>query len=65
MKSRRRVSKDVARTVGSLKTKLEAIVELTMTSFFASDLQKANEALDLQTALIREMRTSGRLLHPT
>jgi len=59
MKSRRRVSKDVARTVGSLKTKLEAIVELTMTSFFASDLQKANEALDLQSALIRELRGLG------
>jgi phosphate uptake regulator len=56
MKSRRPLPKDLARVIASIKTKLEEIVELTMTSFFASDLKKANQGLDRQAALIREMR---------
>src|SRR5437867_13387526 len=35
--------------------RLEKIRELTMTSFFASDLEKANEALDLQSTLVRDL----------
>jgi len=41
--------------VTGLKARLEKIIELTMTSFFASDLEKANEALDLQSTLVRDL----------
>ncbi|MGI0148512.1 MAG: PhoU domain-containing protein [Thermoplasmata archaeon] len=47
--------KEFARTVASLRSKLEKIIELTMTAFFASDLKKANESLDLQAALVGEL----------
>src|SRR6267143_1718610 len=59
MRSGRPPSKDLVKTVGGLKTRLEKIIELTMTSFFASDLKKANEALDLQLALVRDLRQLG------
>jgi len=49
----------LVKTVGGLKARLEKIIELTMTSFFASDLKKANEALDLQMALVRDLRQLG------
>ena len=55
----RTVSKELAKAVSSTKSTLEEIVERTMTAFFASDLKKANEALDLQGALTREMRALG------
>ena len=56
LRSRRSPPKESSKTVGALKAKLEKIIELTMTSFFASDLQKANESLDLQAAFVRELR---------
>ena len=56
LKERRRVPREFAKTVGSLKSRLEPIIELTMSSFFASDLKKANEALDFQTALFRDLK---------
>jgi len=56
LRARRSPPKEFGKTVGALKGKLEKIIELTMTSFFASDLQKANEALDLQAAFVRELR---------
>src|SRR5947208_2935402 len=59
MRSGRPPTKDLVKTVGGLKARLEKIIELTMTSFFASDLKKANEALDLQMALVRDLRQLG------
>jgi len=59
MRSGRPPTKDLVKTVGGLKARLERIIELTMTSFFASDLKKANEALDLQMALVRDLRQLG------
>src|SRR5438132_397006 len=48
-----------AKTVGNLKGKLEEVIELTMTAFFANDLGKANTALDRQAALIRDIRAAA------
>ena len=52
----RRIPRDFAKTIGNLKGKLEDVIELTMTAFFANDLAKANEALDRQAALTRDTR---------
>jgi hypothetical protein len=51
--------KELAKTVAGLKSRLEKVIELTMTSFFAFDLKKANESLDLQTALVQELQKLG------
>src|SRR6266571_4898098 len=62
LKPTRRIPRDFAKTIGNLKGKLEEVIELTMTAFFANDLAKANEALDRQAALTRDIRavaTSG------
>src|SRR5213596_4105070 len=59
LKPARRIPREFAKTSGNLKGKLEDVIELTMTSFFASDLEKANEALDLQLALVRDLRQLG------
>src|SRR5207249_836622 len=48
-----------AKTVGNLKGKLEEVIELTMTAFFANDLGKANTALDHQAALIRDIQAAA------
>src|SRR5437016_14563966 len=55
LRSGRPPSRESAKTVTGLKARLEKIIELTMTSFFASDLEKANEALDLQSTLVRDL----------
>ena len=55
LRSGRPPSREFAKTVTGLKARLEKIIELTMTSFFASDLEKANEALDLQSTLVRDL----------
>jgi phosphate uptake regulator len=59
LQSKRPPSKELVKTVSALRARLEKIIELTMTSFFASDLEKANEALDLQKVLVRELRSLG------
>ena len=51
-------SKAFGRTVAALKSKLEKVIDLAMTSFFATDLKKANESLDRHAALVEEL---GRL----
>jgi len=56
LKPTRRIPRDFAKTIGNLKGKLEDVIELTMTAFFANDLAKANEALDRQAALTRDIR---------
>src|SRR2546425_1071234 len=56
LKPPRRIPRDFAKTIGNLKGKLEDVIELTMTAFFANDLAKANEALDRQAALTRDIR---------
>src|SRR3989442_387376 len=48
-----------AQTTWNLKGKLEDVIELTMTAFFANDLAKANEALDRQGALTQDTRAAG------
>lgn len=57
--SSRAIPKAFSKAIGSIRVQLEEIVERTMTAFFASDLKKANEALDLQAALSRELRSAG------
>lgn len=59
LRARRSPPKEVAKAVGSLKAKLEKVIELTMTSFFASDLKKADESLDLQAALVEDLHRVG------
>jgi len=59
LRARRPPPKAFSRTVAALKSKLEKIIELTMTSFFATDLKKANESLDLQAALSGELHRLG------
>ena len=39
-----------------MKEKLEKLMELTMTAFFTSNLEKAEDALDLKDSLERELR---------
>ena len=56
LKPTRRIPREFAKTIGNLKGKLEEVIELTMTAFFANDLAKANEALDRQEALTRDIR---------
>ena len=58
-RSRRRPPKEFAKIVGGLKSKLEKIIDLTMTAFFASDLRKANESLDRQASLEDEIHRLG------
>ena len=53
---RRRFSQEAARAILPLKEKLEDVIEETMSAFFASNLQKANEALNLQSAFVRQVR---------
>lgn len=55
VKGRRSIPKEFSRTIGALKAKLEKIIELTMTAFFASDLEKANDSLDLQASLVEDL----------
>src|SRR2546428_650082 len=59
LKPNRRIPREFAKTVGNLKGKLEEVIELTMTAFFANDLGKANTALDHQAALIRDIRAAA------
>ncbi|HYY47867.1 MAG TPA: phosphate uptake regulator PhoU [Thermoplasmata archaeon] len=56
---RRAPSKALVKTVAVLKAKLEKIIDLSMTSFFATDLRKANESLDLHAALLAELDRLG------
>ncbi|OGS60036.1 MAG: hypothetical protein A3K59_08870 [Euryarchaeota archaeon RBG_19FT_COMBO_69_17] len=70
LKSSRRIPKEFSKAIAPLRGALEKVMELTMTSFFTSDLVKANDALDAKSALeaeirqlngtIPEMRTSGK-----
>ena len=56
LKPTRRIPKDFTKAVGGLKEKLEKLMELTMTAFFTSNVEKAEDALDLKDALERELR---------
>src|SRR5439155_21656221 len=55
LRSGRPPAREFAKTVAGLKARLEKSIELTMTSFFATDLEKANEAPDLQLAMVRDL----------
>jgi phosphate uptake regulator len=56
MRGRRSPPREFAKAVRSLKATLEKVIELTMTSFFATDLKKANESLDLQAGLVETLQ---------
>jgi phosphate uptake regulator len=56
LKPTRRMPKEFAKALGGLKEKLERVMELTMASFFTSDLEKASNALDAKDALERELK---------
>ncbi|HYS99089.1 MAG TPA: phosphate uptake regulator PhoU [Thermoplasmata archaeon] len=49
----------LARAVKPVKDKFERLIESTMTSFFAMDVEKANGALDIQKSLVADLNTSG------
>lgn len=55
-KASRKIPKEFASAVAPLKTKLEKLMELTMTAFFTADLVKANEALDSKALLDVELK---------
>src|SRR2546429_285394 len=59
LKPNRRIPREFAKTIGNLKGKIEEVIELTMTALFANHLAKANEALDRQAALTRDIRAAG------
>jgi phosphate uptake regulator len=59
LRGRRSLSKASAKAVAVWKSKLELIIDLAMTSFFASDLKKANESLDLHASLVAELDRFG------
>src|SRR5437899_1769849 len=59
LKPNRRIPREFAKTIANLKGKIEEVIELTMTAFFANDLAKANEALDRQAALTRDIRAAA------
>src|SRR2546426_425809 len=59
LKPSRRIPREFAKTIANLKGKIEDVIELTMTAFFANDLAKANEALDRQEALIHDIRAAA------
>jgi len=56
LKPRRRIPKGLSTAMVGFKERLGRVIDLTMTSFFALDLEKANEALDLKEALEVDLR---------
>ena len=60
LKPTRRIPKEFSKAIGEVKTKLEKVMEMTMTAFFTSDLEKADEALDLKDSLEAELKELGR-----
>ena len=60
LKPKRRISKEFAKAISGLKEKLDKLMELTMTAFFTSNLEKAEDALDLKDALEEEIRAFSR-----
>lgn len=57
LKPTRRIPKEFAKAMAAIKEKLEKLMDLTMTSFFTSNLEKADHALDLKDALEAELRS--------
>jgi len=56
VKASRRVPKVFSEAVGPIKAGLERVADLTMSSFFAADLKKANEALEVRGAFEADLR---------
>ncbi len=56
LKPTRRIPKEFAKAIGGLKEKLEKLMDLTMTAFFTSNLEKADDALDLKDSLERDLK---------
>jgi len=57
LKPTRRIPKEFSKAIAILKEKLEKLMELTMTSFFTANLEKADDALDLKDALEKDIRS--------
>ncbi len=57
--SGRKPSREFSKAVAPIKDALERVIEATMTSFFAMDLETANEALDLQASLVAKLKALG------
>lgn len=53
---KRRLAKESVRAIVPLKEKLERLIEDTMAAFFASNAEKANEALDREDAFVHQIR---------
>ena len=60
LKPTRRIPKDFTKAIAGLKEKLEKLMDLTMTAFFTSNLDKAEDALDLKDSLEEEIRSFSR-----
>jgi phosphate uptake regulator len=56
LKPTRRIPKEFTKGIAAFKEKLERLMELTMTAFFTSNLEKADDALDLKDALEKDLR---------
>ena len=54
--SGRKPPRDLAKSVAAIKAKLERMIETTMTAFFAMDVEKANDALAMQTSLVSDLK---------
>ena len=56
LKPTRRIPKEFSKSMGAIKEKLEKLMDLTMTAFFTSNLEKADDALDLKDALESQLK---------
>jgi phosphate uptake regulator len=56
LKPTRRIPKDFTKGIAVVKVKLEKLMEQTMTAFFTSNLEKADDALDMKDSLEKELK---------
>ncbi|HYM39986.1 MAG TPA: phosphate uptake regulator PhoU [Thermoplasmata archaeon] len=56
LKPTRRIPKEFSKSIATIKGELEKLMELTMTAFFTSNLEKADDALDLKEALEKDLK---------
>lgn len=56
LKPTRRIPREFSKAIASIKLELEKLMDLTMTAFFTSNLEKADDALDLKDALEKDLK---------
>ncbi len=56
LKPTRRIPKEFSKAVGTVKERLEKLMDLTMTAFFTANLDKANQAMELKESLEADLR---------